>query len=164
MLGACTQLTHIRKFERNRVFVTVAILAQGTHWATAAKQASCPGSIPAAVVDAKTLGSCKPAWLTADWPGLLACWCLNGRAWLLAQRPHQSIYSSMQSTAQRRKDSNAKPITKTNNQHGPGAGRETDRTSSAAQIKQRKATHYSASKNVNRVHNRCCWKQLQLED
>ena len=153
MLGACTQPTHIRKFERNRVFVTVAILAQGTHWATAAKQASCPGSIPAAVVDAKTLGSRKPAWLTADWPGLLACWCPNGRAWLLAQRPHQSIYSSMQSTAQRRKENNAQA---TNNK--------TNSTAQCIAGNQRKTTHYSASKSVNRVCNQRCRKQLQLED
>jgi len=32
--------------------ITVAILAQGTHWATAVKKAYCPGSIPGAVFHA----------------------------------------------------------------------------------------------------------------
>ncbi len=88
MLEACTQVTPVRQEARNVTFLTVAILAQGTHWATAAKQASCPGSIPAFVFRAIKLSSCKPAFRERGAQillllGLLAARLLAGQACLL---------------------------------------------------------------------------------
>ncbi len=93
VLGACAQVTPVRPFERNGEILTVAILAQGTHWATAARQASCPGSIPASVFHASTLASFLQTCLQGAraqillLPGLLAAgYWLARLACLLAAR------------------------------------------------------------------------------
>ncbi len=96
-----------RKFEQNREYVTVASLAQGTHGATAAKQASCPGSISAAVFHATIIASCKPARRerVLCWPELcllpawlvclLACCYLTSQACLLAGQAVASLLACL---------------------------------------------------------------------
>ncbi len=68
VFGAYTQMICINIFECNEAIITIAILNQSAHWVVAARQGSCPDSIPASVLHAKMFVSCKfVCWERVFW-------------------------------------------------------------------------------------------------